>query len=372
MRGSWRGTWGCDARLRSRSRPARRAPRSDPDRLAVSRGRPSPTRSSRGRRRRAAAALRELGVRRATGWRCGAPKSPSDRRRCSTGSSGPARRTCRSIRSPARARGADRRGRRLPRSCARTRGAPRAAAETAPPSAPGLTETSNAPRSQRDLDRYEPDRSPRLRVGPRLHPLHVGLDRRAEGRDAHPPQRAGVRRVGGRAVRRRGRGPPLEPRAVPLRPVGLRPLRGGAGRAPRCTSWPPARRALGAPAWRRRSATSGSRSGTRCPRRSVLLCDAAAPADLASLRVVLFAGEVFPMKHLRRLRELLPEARSPTCTGRPRPTSAPTTRCASCPPADEPLPIGRACENQEVFALDESAGRCPRARWASSGSAGPP
>src|SRR5207245_2312091 len=42
------------------------------------------------------------------------------------------------------------------------------------------------------------------------------------------------------------------------------------------------------------------------PSALVLLCEAASEKDVASLRVVLFAGEVFPMKHLRTLRDMVP------------------------------------------------------------------
>jgi amino acid adenylation domain-containing protein len=67
--------------------------------------------------------------------------------------------------------------------------------------------------------------------------------------------------------------------------------------------------------------------------------------DLSSLRVVLFAGEVFPVVHLRRLRELLPGVRlfnlyGPTetnvCTFYEIPDHIPEDRT-------EPYPIGRAC-----------------------------
>ena len=65
------------------------------------------------------------------------------------------------------------------------------------------------------------------RARPRVHPLHVGLDRGAQGRDALPPNALAFVELGGRRVRRdRGR-PPLEPRAAPLRPLDLRPVRRG-------------------------------------------------------------------------------------------------------------------------------------------------
>jgi amino acid adenylation domain-containing protein len=69
--------------------------------------------------------------------------------------------------------------------------------------------------------------------------------------------------------------------------------------------------------------------------------------DLSSLRVVLFAGEVFPVTHLRRLRGLLPGVRmfnlyGPTetnvCTYFEIPNQIPEERT-------EPYPIGRACSH---------------------------
>ena len=69
--------------------------------------------------------------------------------------------------------------------------------------------------------------------------------------------------------------------------------------------------------------------------------------DLSSLRFVLFAGEVFPAAHLRRLRELLPGVRlfnlyGPTetnvCTFFEIPERIPEDRT-------EPYPIGRACSH---------------------------
>ena len=69
--------------------------------------------------------------------------------------------------------------------------------------------------------------------------------------------------------------------------------------------------------------------------------------DLSSLRVVQFAGEVFPIAHLRRLRKLLPEVRlfnlyGPTetnvCTFYEIPDHIPEDRT-------EPYPIGRTCSH---------------------------
>jgi len=77
-----------------------------------------------------------------------------------------------------------------------------------------------------------------------------------------------------------------------------------------------------------------------------------------SLRLVLFAGEVFPVKHLRRLRALTPRARlfnlyGPTetnvCTFHEIPEEVPAERV-------EPYPIGAVCAHLEGLVVDE-AGR---------------
>jgi amino acid adenylation domain-containing protein len=90
------------------------------------------------------------------------------------------------------------------------------------------------------------------------------------------------------------------------------------------------------------------------PSALILLCGVAGSDDLSSLTTVLFAGEVFPMKYLRRLRELVPDAVLANLYG---PTEANVctyfTVGRELPPGDDPLPIGRACENQAVFALDD-------------------
>jgi amino acid adenylation domain-containing protein len=93
------------------------------------------------------------------------------------------------------------------------------------------------------------------------------------------------------------------------------------------------------------------------PSALALLADTATADDLVSLRVVLFAGEVFPMKHLRRLRALVPGAVLGNLYG-PTETNVCTYHVveSALPDGERPLPIGRACENDEVFALDD-AGR---------------
>ena len=74
------------------------------------------------------------------------------------------------------------------------------------------------------------------------------------------------------------------------------------------------------------------------------------------LRWILFAGEVFPIKYLRRLVEQIPHATYSNLYG---PTE--TNVCSYyhvqasdvAPERTEPVPIGKACANTEVFALDE-------------------
>lgn len=71
------------------------------------------------------------------------------------------------------------------------------------------------------------------------------------------------------------------------------------------------------------------------------------------LRAAVFAGEVYPTKHLRALRSLVPGAALWNLYG---PTE--TNVCTYYPVVDLPdddgtIPIGRACENTEVFAMTD-------------------
>lgn len=80
--------------------------------------------------------------------------------------------------------------------------------------------------------------------------------------------------------------------------------------------------------------------------------------DLSSLRAILFAGEVFPMKYLRRLVAAIPQADYYNLYG-PTETNVCTyyqmqTADLDVARGDRPLPIGQACANMEVFAIDES------------------
>jgi L-proline---[L-prolyl-carrier protein] ligase len=77
--------------------------------------------------------------------------------------------------------------------------------------------------------------------------------------------------------------------------------------------------------------------------------------DYKALRTVLFAGEVFPMKYLRKLVQHLP---TPIYYNLYGPTETNVCTYYKVQPADlvsdrtEPVPIGKACANTEVVAVD--------------------
>ncbi|GAB4579931.1 MAG: D-alanine--poly(phosphoribitol) ligase [Anaerolineales bacterium] len=84
--------------------------------------------------------------------------------------------------------------------------------------------------------------------------------------------------------------------------------------------------------------------------------------DFSSLRAVLFAGEVFPIKHLQRLKSLLPAPAyfnlyGPTetnvCTYYPIPADIPPERT-------QPFPIGVACSHYQIKVLDEFGVEVPK------------
>ncbi len=75
--------------------------------------------------------------------------------------------------------------------------------------------------------------------------------------------------------------------------------------------------------------------------------------DLPALRVLLFAGEVFPIKFLRRLMALAPHARFANLYGPTETNVCTWHEVAATPAADTPLPIGRACPYDEALVLDE-------------------
>jgi amino acid adenylation domain-containing protein len=82
--------------------------------------------------------------------------------------------------------------------------------------------------------------------------------------------------------------------------------------------------------------------------------------DLSDLRMVIFAGEVFPPKHLARLIAELPHARYLNWYG-PTETNVCTAFELPASWADaQPAPIGKACANTEVFAVTSEGRRVSR------------
>jgi L-proline---[L-prolyl-carrier protein] ligase len=79
--------------------------------------------------------------------------------------------------------------------------------------------------------------------------------------------------------------------------------------------------------------------------------------DLSDLRMVIFAGEVFPPKHLARLIAELPHPRYLNWYG-PTETNVCTAYEVPAGWADaQPVPIGKACANTEVFAVTSEGRR---------------
>jgi amino acid adenylation domain-containing protein len=79
-----------------------------------------------------------------------------------------------------------------------------------------------------------------------------------------------------------------------------------------------------------------------------------ASLDLTALRWILFAGEVFPTKHLRRLLDALPHVRFSNLFG---PTETNVCTYYHVPPylpsSEEAIPIGKPCGNIESLVVDE-------------------
>ena len=203
--------------------------------------------------------------------------------------------------------------------------------------------------------------APRWSGRPRLHPLHLRLDGRAQGRDALAPERARVRRLdrgAGRALRAADRVASVAPFHFDLSVFDLwASLSHGAtvvivdettvvsGRACWTGSATQGDHRLVLRALRARA-----HARERRPRPS---------AGAPTLRVVLFAGEVFPIKHLRRAMAA-PSRRpaSSTCTAPPRPTSAPPMRCPGAPPEDATaIPIGKASCGDDGLGPRRRAGK---------------
>ena len=78
--------------------------------------------------------------------------------------------------------------------------------------------------------------------------------------------------------------------------------------------------------------------------------------DLSKLRTLLFAGEVFPIKYLRKLVNLVPHAEYYNLYGPTETNVCTYYKVQDKDIADDvtvPVPIGKACENMEVFAVDD-------------------
>ncbi len=79
---------------------------------------------------------------------------------------------------------------------------------------------------------------------------------------------------------------------------------------------------------------------------------------LPSLRTVLFAGEVFPAKYLRQLMALLPHVRFCNLYGPTETNVCTWLDVAPLPPDQtEPVPIGRAIDDTDAFAITEDGHR---------------
>jgi len=74
--------------------------------------------------------------------------------------------------------------------------------------------------------------------------------------------------------------------------------------------------------------------------------------DLSALRVVLFAGETFPGKHLRRIREQLPGARFSHVYGSTEVNVCTYYHLPESGHVEGPLPIGRACSTSATVVVD--------------------
>jgi acyl-CoA synthetase (AMP-forming)/AMP-acid ligase II len=83
--------------------------------------------------------------------------------------------------------------------------------------------------------------------------------------------------------------------------------------------------------------------------------------DLSCLRTIIFAGEVFPVKYLRSLMAALPRVRYLNWYG---PSETNVVTFYEVPPLDPertaPIPIGKACRNTEVFAVNSEGKKVTR------------
>jgi acyl-coenzyme A synthetase/AMP-(fatty) acid ligase len=79
---------------------------------------------------------------------------------------------------------------------------------------------------------------------------------------------------------------------------------------------------------------------------------------LSSLRTILFAGEVFPMRHLRRLRSQVAQAELFNLFGPTETNVCTYHQVGELPQSDScRLPIGRACEGTEIWVRKSNGSR---------------
>ncbi len=76
--------------------------------------------------------------------------------------------------------------------------------------------------------------------------------------------------------------------------------------------------------------------------------------DLSCLKQILFAGEVFPVKYLRKLMQLVPCARYYNLYGPTETNVCTFYPVMNIPEFDRTVPIGKPCKGIEVFVLDDA------------------
>jgi amino acid adenylation domain-containing protein len=74
--------------------------------------------------------------------------------------------------------------------------------------------------------------------------------------------------------------------------------------------------------------------------------------DLSALRWIIFAGEVFPTKHLRQLMLMLPQIKFSNLYGPTETNVCTYYHLNGIPQDDQPIPIGRPCANIEDLVVD--------------------
>jgi amino acid adenylation domain-containing protein len=84
--------------------------------------------------------------------------------------------------------------------------------------------------------------------------------------------------------------------------------------------------------------------------------------NFSTLRVIQFAGEVFPIKYLKRLKEVIPQAKYYNVYGQTEANSSLYYPINQLPEKEtDPIPIGKTFPNFNVFALDDHGNLVSRA-----------